>query len=161
VTEHLSIKKFCDFSIQHFDILDVNIFFTLHVLIPKTLKWSHISFSVFRTSQLRDSYDEESPHLTPPSPGIQNSEMESDQQSRSNFDLMAKVISRFCISRVREVREPRSFEFPVSERMIFHHISFLDRWFNFVLDPMVEIISWFSISRFRISRLRDSCSKSS
>ena len=153
-------RSLCNFTYHDFGILDVNVLH-IQVLVCKTPKWSQISFLAFLTSQLWDSCDEESRHLTPPSPGIQNSETESDQQSRSNFDLMAKVISRFRISRVREVREPRSFEFPVSERMISHHVSFLDRWFNFVLDPMVEIISWFSISQFRISRLWDSCSKSS
>jgi hypothetical protein len=74
-----------------FGILDVNV---LHFQVPvcETLKWSQINFSAFRTSQLRDSCDEESRHLTPPSPGIRNSEMELDQRSRSNFDLTAKVI---------------------------------------------------------------------
>ena len=116
-------RSLCDFSYRNFDILDVNV---LHfqVLVYETQKWSQISFSAFRTSQLRDSCDEESQHLTPPSPGIRNSEMESDQRSRSNFDLTAKVISWFRLSRVREVREPCSFDFPVNERMIFCHVSF-------------------------------------
>jgi hypothetical protein len=28
------------------------------------------------------------------------------------------------MSRIREVREPRSFDFPVSEMMIFRHVSY-------------------------------------
>jgi hypothetical protein len=153
-------RSLCDFSYRNFDILDVNV---LHFQVPicETSKWSQIIFSAFCTSQLWDSCDEESRHLTPPSPGIRNSEMESDQWSRSKFDLTAKVISRFRVSRVQEVREPRSFDFSVSKRMIFRHISFLDQRSNFSMDPMVDIISWFSISRFRISRLWDSCCKSS
>ena len=75
--------------------------------------------------------------LTTPSPGIQNSEMESDQRPRSNFDLTAKVISRFCVSRVREVREPHSFDFPVSDMTIFHHVSY---------DLTIQIWYWFNDS---------------
>jgi hypothetical protein len=151
-------RSLCDFSYRNFDILDVNV---LHFQVPicETSKWSQIIFSAFCTSQLWDSCDEESRHLTPPSPGIRNSEMESDQRSRSKFDLTAKVISRFRVSRVQEVREPQSFDFSVSKRMIFRHVSFLDQRSNFSMDPTVDIISWFSISRFCISRLRDSCCK--
>jgi hypothetical protein len=53
--------------------------------------------SQFRVSALRDSRDEKSQVLTPPSPGIQNSEMESYQLS---------VISSLCISEIRHFVTP-------------------------------------------------------
>jgi hypothetical protein len=51
--------------------------------------------------------------------------MELDQQSKTNLDMTAKIVSRFRISQIREVREPRSFDFPVSDMMIFLHMSCL------------------------------------
>jgi hypothetical protein len=51
--------------------------------------------------------------------------MELDQRSRTNLDLTAKIVSRFRISQIQEVREPRSFDFPVSDMMIFRHVSCL------------------------------------
>jgi hypothetical protein len=56
--------------------------------------------------------------------------MDLDQRSRTNLDLAAKIVSQFRISRIREVREPRSFEFPVSDMTIFRHMSY---------DSMVHI----------------------
>jgi hypothetical protein len=56
--------------------------------------------------------------------------MELDQWSRRNLDLTAKIVSRFHISQIREVREPHSFDFPVSDMMIFRHMSY---------DLMVQI----------------------
>jgi hypothetical protein len=47
-----------------------------------------------------------------------------DQRSRSNLELTAENVSRFRISRIREVREPRSFDSPVSEMTIFRHVSY-------------------------------------
>jgi hypothetical protein len=62
--------------------------------------------------------------LVTPSRDRRDSEMESDQRSRSNLDLTAEIVSRFRISRIREVREPRSFDFPVSDMTIFRHVSY-------------------------------------
>jgi hypothetical protein len=50
--------------------------------------------------------------------------MELDQRSRKIVDLAAKIVSRFHISRIREVREPLSFDFLVSDMMIFRHVSY-------------------------------------
>jgi hypothetical protein len=68
--------------------------------------------------------------LVTPSRDRRDSNMELDQWSRKNLDLMAKIVSRFHISRIREVRELCSFEFLVSDMMIFHHVSY---------DLMVQI----------------------
>jgi hypothetical protein len=50
--------------------------------------------------------------------------MELEQRSRSNLDLMVKIVSQFRISQIREVSEPRSFDFPVSDMTIFRHVSY-------------------------------------
>ena len=62
--------------------------------------------------------------LVTPSCDRQDSEMELDQWSRTNLDLKAKIVSRFRILRIQELREPRSFDFPVSDMTIFHHVSY-------------------------------------
>jgi hypothetical protein len=57
-------------------------------MVCEALCWcAYFRISSFRISRLRDSYVEESQLLTSQSPGIQKSEMESDQR-----------IPTFCIS---------------------------------------------------------------
>ena len=77
----------------------------------------------YRISRFRDScgyYSLTSPTLDP-----RNYEMDWDQRSRSNLDLMAQIKSWFHISWFWEVREPRSFDSPVSEMLICVHVSCL------------------------------------
>jgi hypothetical protein len=57
----------------------------IHVPVSKAPKWSLVALapiiSAIHISSFHDSCDEESRHLTLPTPGIRSSEMESDQLS--------------------------------------------------------------------------------
>jgi hypothetical protein len=62
-----------------------DVFLMIHVPVSEAPKWSLVALapiiSAIRISAFHDSCDEESRHLTLPTPGIRSSEMESDQRS--------------------------------------------------------------------------------
>jgi hypothetical protein len=79
---HIVLLQFI-FSAFHHSYGDE--FLMLHVPVSEAPKWSLVALapiiSAFRISAFSDSCNEESHHLTLPTPGIQRSEMELDQWS--------------------------------------------------------------------------------
>lgn len=107
-------------------------FLPLQVAIGETLKWSldqwsrsHLDLTVAIKSWFHISWFQWLCFLPLQVLIGETLQWSSDQRSKINLELMAKIVLRFRISRIQEVREPRSFEFPVSDMMFFRHVSYL------------------------------------
>jgi hypothetical protein len=138
------------FSLQVFD----------HVTTRGDQALIHIVLSRFRFSALRHSYGDEFLMLHVP----------ISEAPKWILVALAPIISAFHISafhdftccefllRVREVREPCSFDFAVGEMMICHHVSYgpngLDLVMNSTLHgPSLCLIRDFGILHFTASGL--------